>query len=71
MEEGILVVSWEWKPDCSGLKSEWEVRKRRQQMWTPFREIWMRGGGKSFIPHRDYLPSPEESWQRDFGKYGG
>lgn len=36
MEEEISVVSWEWKPDCSGLKSEWEVRKRRQQLWTPF-----------------------------------
>lgn len=35
MEEGISVVLWEWKPDCSGLKSEWEVRKRRQQRWTP------------------------------------
>lgn len=50
MEEGILVVLWAWKPDCSGLKSEWEARKRRQQTWTPFQEIWMRGGGKSFIP---------------------
>lgn len=29
MEEGISVMSWEWKLDCSGLKSEWEVRKRR------------------------------------------
>lgn len=35
MEERILVESWEWKPDCSGLQNEWEVRKRRQKMWTP------------------------------------
>lgn len=71
MEERILVASWEWKPDCSGLKSEWAVRKRRQQTWTPFREIWVRGGGMSFIPLKGHLPSPGESWQRDFGKCGG
>lgn len=57
MEEEILVVSWEWKPDCSGLKSEWEVRKRRWQIWTPFREISIRGGSKSFIPLKNHLPS--------------
>lgn len=71
MEEGISVMSWEWKPDCSGLKSEWEVRKRRQQMRTPFgRSLDDRRRRELHPPQRP--PSISwKTWQRGLGKSGG
>lgn len=29
-------------PDCSGLRSEWEVREWRQLAWTVFQDVWPR-----------------------------
>ena len=31
-------------PDCSGLRSEWEVREWRQLAWTFFSRCWAKNG---------------------------
>lgn len=69
MEERILVESWEWKPDCSGLQNEWEVRKKTENvdLWG---EVWMRRRKQELHPLKEGLPSLEELG-RGLGESGG
>ena len=71
MEERILVAEWEWKPDCSGLQNEWEVRKRRQKMWTPLGRSLDERRKQELHPPQSHLPSPGGTWQRGLGESGG
>lgn len=71
MEEVISVVAaWEWKPDCSGLKTAWEVRKRTQQTWTPFRSLDERRRRELHPPQRPTSISWRNLAKR-IGKSGG
>lgn len=45
------------KPDCSGLRNEREMSKRRQQAWTRRGEAWVRGGSESISPLKGHLHS--------------